>query len=237
MNEHIEGGGPGINGDTADFRVRVAAQAIRLFAAHGYEATTVDQIAAAAGVSRRTFFRQFRSKEDVIFTDHESLLAQASAHLAATDEDPWTAVCTAAHLVFDRFRENRDLSVRRYRVVQRVPALRDRELVTVHRYERLFTDYLRDAVPTAPAVDVVGFAAAVTACHNHLLRAMIRGDETATPTALERTLTDIRCRYGVTPDAHVPAPESRPAVTVVTYPAGTAPDEVARRVREQLSQY
>ncbi|WP_305092891.1 TetR/AcrR family transcriptional regulator [Prescottella sp. R16] len=220
--------------DADNFRVGVAAQAIRLFAEHGYEATTVDEIAAAAGVSRRTFFRQFRSKEDVIFTDHEALLAQASTHLATTAEDPWTAVCTAAHLVFDRFRENRELSVRRYRVVQRVPALRDRELVTVHRYERLFTDYLRDAVPSAPAVDVVGFAASVTACHNYLLRAMIRGDETATAHALERTLADIRRRYGVVPAADAPAADT--AVTVVTYPTGTSPDEVARRVREQLTQ-
>lgn len=225
------------NGETDDFRVHVATQAIRLFARHGYEATTVDQIAAAAGVSRRTFFRQFRSKEDVIFADHESLLEQASEYLAGDTDDPWVAVCEAAHLVFGRFRENRELSVRRYQVVQRVPALRDRELVTGYRYERLFTDYLRRAVPTAEPLDVVGFAATVTACHNYLLRAMIRGDESATAAKLQRTLVEIRRKFGVAADDE---PVDRPdrgagtSVTVVTYPAGMAPDEVARRVRRQL---
>jgi len=236
MSERAEGTEPDKSGEPADFRVHVANQAIRLFAEHGYEATTVDQVAAAAGVSRRTFFRQFRSKEDVIFADHESLLEQASAYLATTTEDPWVAVCEAARLVFDRFRENRELSVRRYQVVQRVPALRERELVTGHRYERLFTDYLRGAVPSAKPLDVVGFAASVTACHNYLLRAMIRGDETATPAELQRTLAEIRRKFLSTttgPDA-APTSADGTAVTVVTYPAGTPAEEVARRVRLQL---
>lgn len=56
-------------------------QALRLFAERGYEATTVDEIAVAAGISRRTFFRQFRSKEDVIFADHEFQLASAQEFL------------------------------------------------------------------------------------------------------------------------------------------------------------
>ncbi|PTR24813.1 TetR family transcriptional regulator [Rhodococcus sp. OK519] len=236
MSERGEGTGPDTNGDTADFRVHVATQAIRLFAEHGYEATTVDQIAAAAGVSRRTFFRQFRSKEDVIFADHESLIEQASAYLASTVVDPWEAVCEAAHLVFDRYRENRELSVRRYQVVQRVPALRDRELVTGYRYERVFSDYLRDAVPSAPPLDVVGFTASVTACHNHLLRAMIRGDEHATPEALRDALADIRRKFVPGAPVHEPATTAAPGeiVTVVTYPAGTPADEVARQVRRQL---
>jgi AcrR family transcriptional regulator len=52
-----------------DFRTLVVAESIRLFGENGYESTTVEQIAAAAGISRRTFFRQFRAKEDVIFAD------------------------------------------------------------------------------------------------------------------------------------------------------------------------
>ncbi len=48
-------------------RRELAAAAMELFATKGYEATTVDEIAAAAGVARRTFFRHFRSKEEAIF--------------------------------------------------------------------------------------------------------------------------------------------------------------------------
>jgi len=44
---------------------------LRLFNEQGYEATTLDAIAAASGISRRTFFSYLKSKEDVLFT-HES---------------------------------------------------------------------------------------------------------------------------------------------------------------------
>ncbi|SHM18726.1 acyl-CoA-like ligand-binding transcription factor [Actinacidiphila paucisporea] len=47
----------------------IRREAYRLFAAQGYEATTVDQIAAAAEVSPSTFFRYFPTKEDVVLND------------------------------------------------------------------------------------------------------------------------------------------------------------------------
>lgn len=218
--------------DAAEFRVHVVTQAIRLFSENGYEATTVEQIASAAGVSRRTFFRQFRSKEDVIFADHESLLEQAGEHLSTHASDPWAAVCETANLVFDRFRENRDLSARRFLVVQQVPALRDREIVTGFRYERLFVDYLRSAVPQEPVLRVVGFAAAVTACHNYLLRNMTRGDESATNEALNQALLDVRRTYGVAPLEPAHTEES---VLVMTYPPGTPVDEIVARVHTRLT--
>ena len=48
-------------------RQRIAETALRLFLANGYENTTLDTIAAAAGISRRTFFSYFKSKEDILF--------------------------------------------------------------------------------------------------------------------------------------------------------------------------
>lgn len=47
-------------------RTRLRACGIRLIATHGYEKTTAQDIAAAAGVSTMTFFRHFPSKEDVV---------------------------------------------------------------------------------------------------------------------------------------------------------------------------
>ncbi|MCW4353597.1 TetR family transcriptional regulator [Hoyosella sp. YIM 151337] len=213
----------------SDFRVRVVAKAIDLFAEGGYEATSVDEIAAAAGISRRTFFRQFRSKEGVIFADHEQLLNDVEQYLNAADADPWAAICEAAKIVFLHFRDNRDLSLRRYRVVQRVPALRDRELVTTHSYERIFVDYLRAAQPDVEVLTIVGYAAAVTACHNYLLRAMIRGDSMATVDALEDALAGVRTTYRVAPSKAAGA-----EILVVKYPAGTPAEVIANAVRNQV---
>jgi AcrR family transcriptional regulator len=50
---------------------RIAETGLRLFIEHGYEATTLDAIAAASGISRRTFFHYLKSKEDVLL-QHES---------------------------------------------------------------------------------------------------------------------------------------------------------------------
>ena len=53
----------------AQTRSAIQEQALRLFLAKGYEATTVEEIAAAAGVSHMTFFRYFPTKEDVVMWD------------------------------------------------------------------------------------------------------------------------------------------------------------------------
>ena len=50
---------------------RIAEVGLKLFAENGYEATTLDAIAAASGISRRTFFYYLKSKEDVLLA-HES---------------------------------------------------------------------------------------------------------------------------------------------------------------------
>ncbi|MDR7084917.1 AcrR family transcriptional regulator [Arthrobacter ginsengisoli] len=64
------------------FRSAVAGTAVRLYAAKGFEATSVEDIARGAGISRSTFFRHFRSKEDVVFADHDELVEQAETFLA-----------------------------------------------------------------------------------------------------------------------------------------------------------
>ncbi len=193
-----------LDDDNARFRLAVVDHALRLFADKGYEATTVDEIAEAAGISRRTFFRQFRAKEDVVFADHEAQLAQAQAFLDAAQGDPWDAVCEAVIGVFERFTQTRELAARRYRVVRQVTALRDREIVTVFRYERLFTDYLRGKLPQAADLSLIQFSAAVTATHNYLLRRMVRGRSDAGAADLRAALAGI-AREGRTAEEMVVA--------------------------------
>jgi AcrR family transcriptional regulator len=65
-----------------------------LFVERGYEATTIDVIAAEAGMSKRTFFRYFDSKEDLVLGKYDQLGEDLATALAArpADEDHWTAL-------------------------------------------------------------------------------------------------------------------------------------------------
>jgi AcrR family transcriptional regulator len=66
-------------------RTRLALEeaALRLFDAHGYDETTVEQIAEAADVSTRTFFRYYPTKADVLLRDQAARLAMVEGFLAA----------------------------------------------------------------------------------------------------------------------------------------------------------
>jgi len=78
-------------------RSLLARTAIELFAAQGYDNTTLDEVAAAAGVSRRTLFNYFRSKEDLALSslaEQGELIAARLAQRPA-EEDAWTALRAA----------------------------------------------------------------------------------------------------------------------------------------------
>ena len=68
-------------------RLALARAAMRLFEERGYAATTVDDIAAAANVSRRTFFRYFSAKEEVFIVDPLGKLAALHVALAGGPPD------------------------------------------------------------------------------------------------------------------------------------------------------
>src|SRR5262249_30441819 len=81
-------------------RAEVVRVALELFANPGYEETTVDQIAAGAHVSRRTFFHYFGSKADILFslsqeslTRLESAVASQPTHLSHLEAigEAWTS--------------------------------------------------------------------------------------------------------------------------------------------------
>jgi AcrR family transcriptional regulator len=71
-------------------RDAIAATARRLFAARGFEAVTVLEIAAAADVSEKTVFNHFAAKEDLVFAGGEARLAQLQAAIA--ERPPGTSV-------------------------------------------------------------------------------------------------------------------------------------------------
>lgn len=216
------------------------ARAIRLLAERGYEATSVGELADAAGMSRSTFFRRFGSKEDVVFADHAFLLSRVSERLAADAGDPLEAVCDGARFVLEHLVARAEVARIRYRLLQQNPALRDRELVTSSRYEAAFTAHLR-AAGSAPAADamVVAFAAAVVAVHNLALRSWLRGDEPAPVALLAREAATLTAAFRPLLALHVPdapptAPSASRRVIVAVVDPGTTPAAVLADIARTL---
>jgi AcrR family transcriptional regulator len=161
---------------TARERLREAAFA--LFEERGYDRTTIDDITERAGVGRTTFFRTFRSKEDVIFPDHERLLAAVRARLdGSSRETALVAIREAARLVLRHYLDEGELAVARYRLTRSVPALRDRESVGTLQYQREFREFAHAWMGGGEenALRAELMAAAVVTAHNHVLRRWLRG--------------------------------------------------------------
>ncbi|UGT61007.1 TetR family transcriptional regulator [Nocardia asteroides] len=78
----------------AAMREEVVEIAFRLFAEQGFDSTTVEQIAAEAGLSRTTFFRYFGSKEELVLGRMSEFGPRIAAALAGrpADEPPWEAL-------------------------------------------------------------------------------------------------------------------------------------------------
>ncbi|MFC0845273.1 MULTISPECIES: TetR family transcriptional regulator [Streptomyces] len=187
-------------------RRELAAAAMELFSAKGYEATTVDEIAARAGVARRTFFRHFRSKEEAIFPDHDDTLVRAEAVLNAAPphEHPLDTVCRGIKEVMKMYASSPSVSVARYKLTREVPTLREAEIASVARYERLFTRYLlghfdeheHHAGNDDPLLAEVAASAVVTA-HNHVLRRWLRaGGQGDVEAQLDHAFAIVRDTFG-----------------------------------------
>lgn len=121
-------------------RDEVAKHAWSLFIQHGYEATTVDQIAEAAGMSRRTFFRYFDGKDELVLerlVESGRLIADALEARPA-GEPAWQALRAAFTVAVDVQEEHHD-KARPLQLMLRVePALR----ATVETRRRLWIERL-----------------------------------------------------------------------------------------------
>jgi TetR/AcrR family transcriptional regulator, regulator of mycofactocin system len=86
----------------ATSREEIERIALELFSRRGFEETTIEDIAVAAGISRRTFFRYYASKNDVVWGQFDALLAALDEWLAATPDDvPMIDALTTAVVRFN----------------------------------------------------------------------------------------------------------------------------------------
>ena len=105
----------------------IRKHALRLIFTDGYEATTVERIAAAAGVSHMTFFRHFPTKESVVLADDYDPMLAAAILARPPDEPPVVAVGRALVAGISTFgADELDEVAKRTRLIKETPALRAR---------------------------------------------------------------------------------------------------------------
>ena len=132
------------------------AAALRLFGERGFDSVTVDDIAAEADVSRRTFFRYFASKEDVLLADHFVQLARLRDAMAARppDEPILTALRNALLSMTGDFEDRKEKVILRGRIMRDTPSLQARSLVLQKAWEDAMQEMVAERLKVDPALDL-----------------------------------------------------------------------------------
>ncbi|MGO4712720.1 TetR/AcrR family transcriptional regulator [Bradyrhizobium sp. 2TAF24] len=141
---------------------RIIEQGLKLFVKNGYDGTTLDAIAEAAGISRRTFFYYFKSKEDVLLAAHDSGFRAAlrPAMLAESpDQAPIAAVQKCLIKLASRY-ETRE-SIVFDRLMQSTEALRARKEAVFVEAEQILLDAMGELWPSPARRDGLRLVAMV----------------------------------------------------------------------------
>lgn len=133
----------------------IADAAMALFATQGFDATTVDQIAEAAGISRRSFFRYFATKEDVVLGDLVERGRRIQAALAArpAGEAPWDAIRAALLVVREADGDDDAALLATARMLHDTPSLRARHLEKQIAWQELLVPELARRLRASDPLD------------------------------------------------------------------------------------
>jgi AcrR family transcriptional regulator len=114
-----------------DARARLQQEALALYGERGYDETTVAEIAERAGLTKRTFFRYFKDKREVLFWGSELLEQQmvGAIEAAPAGASALAMIGAALDAAAERFEEVRDFAGPRYRVIVSSRELQERELI------------------------------------------------------------------------------------------------------------
>jgi len=118
--------------------------ALTLFLERGFDQTTVDDIAAAAGIGRRTLFRYFPSKNDLAWGDFDALLMRMREHLASIpDSVPLMEALRQAAVEFNRFPdEERSYHRKRMALLLTVPSLVAHSSLRYESWRQVVAEYV-----------------------------------------------------------------------------------------------
>ncbi|MCD0443905.1 TetR/AcrR family transcriptional regulator [Glycomyces sp. A-F 0318] len=167
-------------------RAELAAIALDLFAERGFEDTTVEEIARAAGLTKRSFFRYFPAKEDAVFEGIDVTGDQVVRDLLArpADEAPWQSL-RAVLSESERQIHASGQAVAGLKLIESTPSLRAR----VHEKRSRWRQQVSRALRDRPGADLDAFTAdlltnAATAALDTASQAWLRSDGTADRAAL-----------------------------------------------------
>jgi AcrR family transcriptional regulator len=125
---------------------RLKDAALHLFAAHGYDATTVGDVAERAGVTERTFFRHFADKREVLFEGEREFHASFLDGIAAAPADASTIELMTAALEAGgsalQVTTRRDRSRIRKQVISVNEPLRERERLKLAKLAEVISEAL-----------------------------------------------------------------------------------------------
>ncbi|MGI8721292.1 MAG: TetR/AcrR family transcriptional regulator [Geodermatophilaceae bacterium] len=149
-------------------RERLSDAALNLFGAHGYDATTVAQIASRAGVTEMTFFRHFGSKADVLLDDPFDPLVAAAVAREPLGLDPMTRVVRGIRATWRTIPAGGGEEIKtRVRIAAETPSLRAAMWQNTERTRQVIVEQLVDdgvgrlAAEIATAAVLAGITAAL----------------------------------------------------------------------------
>lgn len=128
----------------ADTRARIQQAALELFTRTGFEQVTAEEIADAAGISRRTFFRWFPTKADTVWGDFGAHVARLERLLAATAEDQpvLASICAAYVEVNDYAAADLPILRQRMALILGEPALQAHSQVRYADVDRVVAEHV-----------------------------------------------------------------------------------------------
>ena len=172
---------------------RLVKAAITLFDERGYEATTVTEIAAAADLTKRTFFRYFADKREVLFAGTAEMqdLWVTAVRNAPPQDGAMTAVDRGLDAVAELFIKRHALARIRARIIAANPELQERELIKLARLADALAEALRERGVRDPDAALAA-QTGVTVFHSAFGRWVGQDDPKAMRRLMDESLADLR---------------------------------------------
>jgi AcrR family transcriptional regulator len=176
-----------------DAEGRLTKAAISLFEEQGYDETTVAEIAEAAGLTKRTFFRYFSDKREVLFNGSNELTERwvKGIEAAPTDATAIAAVSAGLDEVADLFADRHPFASMRSRIIAANPELQERELIKLQSLAGAIAAALRER-GVSPNAAILAAQAGVTVFHVAFARWVEQDDPAAFRRLMDESLEELR---------------------------------------------